>query len=123
MSELPSRVRVTGPPRVVRRGPRRSLAAQIDAQTELGDLYVSSLLRSQLRSALQVLAALALLGGGLPLLFVLAPGLSRVHVAGMPLPWVLLAVVVYPLLVGLGWFYVRQSERHEAEFTRAVEDR
>jgi hypothetical protein len=30
---------------------------------------------------------------------------------------------VYPVLVAVGWRYVRQSERNEAEFTRIVSRR
>ncbi len=39
----------------------------------------------------------------------------------MPLPWVLLGFAVYPVMFGLGWFYVRASERTERDFTDVVE--
>jgi hypothetical protein len=39
----------------------------------------------------------------------------------MPLPWVLLAVAVYPFLLLLGWLYVRAAERNERDFTEVVE--
>jgi hypothetical protein len=60
---------------------------------------------------------------GLPLLFATFPGLVRVHVLGMPLPWVLLAFAVYPLLLGLGWAYVRAAERNERDFADVVQRR
>ena len=82
---------------------------------------MSSLLRSQLRLALLVLAALAVLVAGLPLLFTVAPALVDVHVVGVPLPWLLLAGGVYPFLLLLGWLYVRAAERNEREFTHVVE--
>ena len=47
--------------------------------------------------------------------------MTRVHVLGMPLPWVLLAFAVYPVLLGLGWVYVRAAERNERYFTDVVE--
>ena len=52
----PQRVRVTSP----RAGrPRRtSIASEIDAQTELGEIYMRSLLRSQLRLALGIVLVL-----------------------------------------------------------------
>ena len=40
---------------------------------------------------------------------------------GMPLPWVLLAFVVYPFLLLLGWLYVRAAERNERDFAEVVE--
>jgi hypothetical protein len=37
------------------------------------------------------------------------------------LPWLLLGVLVYPAMLGLGWFYVRQAERNEHDFTDLVD--
>jgi hypothetical protein len=117
---VPERVRVTSPRRVGSRQTRTG-ASEIDAQTQLGELYMSSLLRSQGRLALTVLVALGVLVGGLPLLFTWAPALAEVELLGMPLPWVLLGFAVYPVMFGLGWIYVRASERTERDFTDVVE--
>lgn len=117
---VPERVRVTSPRRVGGRQTRTG-ASEIDAQTRLGELYMSSLLRSQGRLALTVLVALGVLVGGLPLLFTWAPALADVELLGMPLPWVLLGFAVYPVMFGLGWIYVRASERTERDFTDVVE--
>jgi hypothetical protein len=121
MTEPSRRVRVTSPRTAATRQRRMTGASEIDAQTDLGEVYMSSLLRSQLRLALLVLGALGVLVGGLPLLFTLLPGLGETHVLGMPLPWVLLAFAVYPLLLLLGWLYVRAAERNEHDFTEVVE--
>ena len=115
----PERVRVTGPPR------RRTPAARttdIDAETRLGGVYMGSLLREQLRLAIGVLAVLALTVGLLPLLFHVAPGLSDVHLLGLPLGWLLLGVAVYPWLLVLGWAYVRRAERNEDDFAELVSE-
>ena len=114
------RIRVTSPRRVGSRAVRTG-ASEIDAQTQLGELYMSSLLRSQGRLAIAVLVALGILVGGLPLLFTWVPSLADVEILGMPLPWVLLGFAVYPVMFGLGWFYVRASERTERDFTDVVE--
>jgi uncharacterized membrane protein YedE/YeeE len=95
--------------------------SEIDAQTRLGDVYMASLLRTQLRLAAVVLVVVAVLLAGLPLLFRLAPSLADVELVGIPLPWLLLAVLVYPFLFGLGWVYVRAAERNERAFTDVVE--
>ena len=42
------------------------------------------------------------------------------RVLGVPLPWLLLGVVVYPFLVLLGWLYVRRAERNERDFADLV---
>ncbi|GAW50287.1 MULTISPECIES: hypothetical protein [unclassified Nocardioides] len=118
-ADPPERVRVTGPPRRRTPGGRTT---DIDAETRLGDMYMGSLLREQLRLALGVLTVLALTVGVLPLLFHLVPGLSGVGVLGLPLGWLLLGVAVYPWLLALGWAYVRRAERNEDDFTELVSE-
>lgn len=116
----PRRVRVTGP----RTGAiRRRVAgtSEIDAQTQLGRIYMASLMRAQLRLAGMVLGSVAVLVAGLPIAFLLLPGPMAVEVLGMPLSWVFLAFAVYPVLFGLGWLYVRAAERTERDFADVVE--
>ena len=117
----PERVRVTGPSR--RRTGRRPLprSHQIDAETRLGEIYLGSLLREQLRLAALSLLVLAVAVGSLPLVFWLVPGLAEVRLWGVPLPWVLLGFAVYPFLVLVGWRYVRAAERNEDDFVDLVE--
>ncbi|MDP3893420.1 hypothetical protein [Nocardioides sp.] len=118
----PQRVRVTGPPR---RRPTRVAASrgrQIDAETRLGEIYLGSLLREQLRLAAGVLVTLAVGVGSLPLLFHLAPHLAQWRVLDIPLPWLLLGVLVYPFLALLGWLYIRAAERNERDFADLVEN-
>lgn len=117
--ERPQRVRVTGPPR--RQGPRPR-TGDIDEETRLGGVYLGSLLREQFFLALRIVAMLALLVGSLPLIFHLAPGLVDVAPLGMPLPWLLLGIVVYPVLVLLGWRYVRSAEANEIDFAELLNE-
>jgi hypothetical protein len=120
--ERPARVRVTSP-HTERRGsrPRRTAASEIDAQSELGEIYLAALLRSQLRLALGTILALAVSVGSLPIVFRLVPGLTSHHLFGMPVSWVVLAFACYPVLVLLAWRYVRAAERNEREFAHVVE--
>jgi hypothetical protein len=116
------RVRVTSPRTTsARRRTPPSAAREIDEQSQVGEVYLRSLLRTQLRLGLTVLLVLAVLVGGLPLAFWLLPGVMSTRVLGMPLAWGLLGFVVYPVLVLLGWWYVRAAERNEAAFTDVVE--
>jgi hypothetical protein len=116
----PRRVRVTSPRTTAARTRRVVPASEIDSRTRLGEVYLSSLLRAQLRLGLGVLAVVAGLVTGLPLLFRLFPHLGDTRFLGMPLPWVLLAFAVYPFLFLCGWVYVRRAERNERVFTAMV---
>lgn len=81
---------------------------------------MSSLIQSQLRLALAVIAGAAVVIGGLPLLFLLVPATRTFAIFGVPLPWLLLGVAVYPVVYVAARIYVRHAERIEAEFTEFV---
>lgn len=119
----PARVRVTSPRTSAARTRTVSIASEIDAQTRLGEVYITSLMRSQLRLALVIVAVLALTLGALPVLFHLVPAIGRLSVLGVPLPWLLLSVVAFGEILGLGWFYVRQAERNEDNFSDLLDGR
>lgn len=121
MSSRPQRVLVTSPRTRATRRPRRPVTREIDEQTGLGEVYMRSLVRSQLRLGLGVCAVLGVLVGGLPLLFGLVPELREARVGGLPLAWLLLAGLVYPVFVLCGWWYVRQAERNERDFADLVD--
>ena len=117
----PRRVRVTSPRTAAGRPRLVKVTSEIDAQTQLGEIYMSSLLRAQLRLAAIVIVALVVLVGGLPLSYWLFPDLVEVRFLGMPLAWVLLGFAVYPVLLAPGWIYVRAAERNERDFADIVE--
>ena len=118
----PRRVRVVSPrSRATRATTRRAVSHEIDEQTQIGEVYMSSLLRTQLRLAIGVCLLFAVLLGGLPLMLAVEPGLGDVHVAGVPLAWLLLGVLVHPAFIAAAWLYVRQAERNERDFADLVE--
>jgi hypothetical protein len=117
----PERQRITGSqPSYTRRRPVE-VEREIDEQTALGEVYMRSLMRAQLRLAIGVIATLALTLGALPLLFAVAPAAGRADIAGIPVPWLLLGFLVYPALIGVAVYYVRQAERNEREFAELVD--
>lgn len=118
----PARVRVTGPPRRRASGVRPTASREIDADSEIGAVYMSSLLGEQLRLAAGILVALVLTVGVLPLAFHLFPHLSDLRVVGVPVPWLFLGLLVYPWLLALGWVYVRRAEANERDFADLVAD-
>jgi hypothetical protein len=121
MTDRARRVAVTSPRTRPAARPHYPVTQEIDEQTRLGEVYMRSLIRSQLRLALFVCTALACLVGGLPLVFMLAPRLREARLLGVPLPWVLLAGLIYPMFVGCAWWYVRQAERTEHDFADLVD--
>lgn len=118
----PQRVRVTGPRRRTTARARSGDPAD-PAESPLAALYVRSLMRAQLASAARVVAVLVVTVGALPLAFRLLPGLTDVEVLGLPLPWVVLGVLVYPWLIVLGWWFVVRAERHERDYAALVAER
>lgn len=113
-----ARVRVTAP----RHGrPRRStVVAEIDEQTVVGDIYIRSLMRSQLRLAFGVLTLLLLTIGALPVVASVWPGLAGHRLLGVPLQWWVLGAGCYPVLLALALLYVRRAERNERAFGELV---
>lgn len=90
--------------------------------TGVGQLLRTSLIRSQLTVALWFAAAAGLSLGALPLIFALFPGIGRAEFLGLRVPWLLLGVLVYPFLLGLGWWHTRTAERVEQNFADHVQD-
>jgi small-conductance mechanosensitive channel len=120
-AEGPRRVRVTSPRTSAARRPAAPTGTrEIDEQTRLGEVYMHSLVHSQLRLALTVIAGAAVVLGSLPLLFALIPATRTLSVFSLPLPWLLLGIVVYPIIYVAARIYVRKAERIEAEFTEFV---
>lgn len=115
------RVRVTSPLTSAPAHVRRSVRQEIDESTGIGEIYMQSLIRSQLRAALTVALTLVLSVGALPLTFMAFDTVTEFRVLGVPAPWWILGVAVYPGLFGLGWVYIRQAERAERDFAELVQ--
>jgi hypothetical protein len=122
MSNPSRRVRITHPrTEAARRAPTRPAIREIDEQTQIGEVYMRSLVRSQRRLALLVCSLTGLLLAGIALLGGAAPGFARIHVLGIALPWLVLGVLIYPLMIGLAIYAVRHAERNERDFTHLVQ--
>jgi hypothetical protein len=106
-----------------RRAAARPALREIDEQTRIGEVYMTSLIRSQRRLAAVVCAGIALLLVGTALVGAFSSRFSELRVFGVPLPWVALGVLVYPALIALAWYAVRQADRNERAFTELVHRR
>lgn len=107
-----------------RKAAARPVRTVVDIQEDgaVGEVLRSELIASQLRVAL----GFALIGGIplglLPLLFYAFPHIGTIAIFGLRLPWLLLGVLVYPFLFGLGWWFTRAAERVEQDFADHVQD-
>lgn len=115
-----TRVRVTAPhasPGVPGRGGPRPLESREAAQdSEVGQVFVRSLIRSQLRLALVVAGGFLLILAAFPLVLVAVPGLADTRIAGIPFDWLLLGIGIYPVIGLSAWLYVRSAARNEARY-------
>ncbi|MGD9986270.1 hypothetical protein [Pseudonocardia sp.] len=68
---------------------------------------------AQLRLALVGLAGLALLLVGLPILLDAVPELIRPRLFGLPVSWLAVAVLPYPVLALMAWRQLCRAERVE----------
>lgn len=106
-----------------RRG-ARAVRSRVEVQehTEVGDALIRGLMRAQLGLAMR-LGGLTVVGlCAIPLVAALFPGLSEMAVFGIRLPWLVLGVGVYPLLLAVCWRYNRLADRNEQEFADLVDD-
>lgn len=95
--------------------------SEISNQTDVGRLLVRGLIRAQLAAALRIVGIAVLIFGSIPALLAVFPALGRVLVLGIPLPWLVLGVLAFPLLYLLGRVFARQAERNEREFAQMVQ--
>ena len=117
----PQRVRVTSSRRGATPMHARPVSRDLDEQTELGDVYLDGLMRAQLRLSVAVLALTAVGLAALPVTLTLVPATRTITVLGLPFPWLVLGVAVYPAAWFLARWYTRQAERIEQDFAEVVE--
>ena len=124
-----TRVRVTAP-RTTTPGSgvlpdARSAADSRDAaeESDAGQVFVRSLIRSQLRLAVVVAAGFLLILVAFPLMLGLVPGLAESTIVGLPFDWVLLGAGIYPVIGLSAWLYIRTAARNESRYRDLVGDK
>ncbi|AQA24608.1 hypothetical protein BTZ20_4798 [Rhodococcus sp. MTM3W5.2] len=95
---------------------------EVQEQTEVGDAMIRGLVRAQLGLALRLALLAAGLLSAVPLLIIAFPGLAEAEVLGIRLPWLVLGVLVYPVLLIVGRLYIGRAERNEQEFVDLADD-
>ncbi len=110
-----NRVRVSAPAGSMPGIPRRPEPDAAEA------FYVRSLIRSQLRLAVSVALGFLLLLVGLAVMVAAWPQIHDIRLATIPLPWWLLGVAVYPLILVSAFLFNRAAARNEAQYRSIVE--
>src|ERR1035438_916962 len=75
----------------------------------------SMVMHRQMTLSLRVASLFILLLFGLPLVNAYAPEVANQRVFGFTLTWLVLGVLVYPVAVVLSFYFVKSSDRIEAE--------
>ena len=115
-----TRVRVTAPRSAVRPAADSREAAE---ESEVGQVFVRSLIRSQLRLGIVVAGGFLLILVAFPVLLGLVPGLAAVRIAGIPFDWLLLGAGIYPVIGLSAWIFIRAAARNEARYRDLAEDK
>jgi hypothetical protein len=102
------------------RRPADHARSDLAEQTPVGEALVKGLVRAQLALALRMALVVVTALGSLPLLFAVAPAVGELRVLGIELPWLLLGLLSFPFLAGVGWAYVRWAERNEQDFIALI---
>lgn len=118
-SERPQRQRVVLAHRQGSRVVRTRV--EVQEQTQVGDVLVRGLVRAQLGLALRLMAVVVGTAAALPMINSLFPQLGALTVFGIRLNWLILAVLAYPLIYGVGRLYIRLAEQGERDFVRVVD--
>ena len=84
-------------------------------------ILVRSLIRAQLGLSLLCLAFALAVTASFPILCAVLPSIVHVTVLGLPLTLIALGVGVFPVILIIGAFYVRQAARLERQFSQLVE--
>ena len=109
----PRRVAVTSPQTRIALAGRHGPPARAPRLTAAELERAEQIRRRQLRRAVTALLAGAAFLVGVPLLLALVPALDDVRLLGVPLSWLAVAVLPWPVLAGLAWWQLRRAEDAE----------
>ena len=117
------RVVVTHPRTSTRRRPSRTSAPRdLREHTVRGEVLLTALRRSQMRLALALASVFMTTLALIPVLYRSSEWLRTAHFWTVPVIWLTLGALVFPLTIGLGLLYIRVSEYYEQQFIDLIED-
>ncbi|MBV8195850.1 MAG: hypothetical protein JOY80_10025 [Candidatus Dormibacteraeota bacterium] len=90
---------------------------ELEEHTDLGEIYLSALIRRHLRLSLITVAVFVVALCLQPLVATLWPVYGDLRLAGIPVSWIVLGIGSYPLMYLLAVNYTRRAEAIDDEFT------
>jgi hypothetical protein len=100
-----------------------TVSQEVAEHTAVGEVMVRSLIRSQLRLALVVsagfTASLLLCWGAVRWV----PAIADWRIVGIPVPWLVLGIGVYPIIGACAWLYVRAATKNELAYRDLVDEK
>ena len=109
----PRRVAVTSPQTRIALAGRRAPPARAPRLTPDELEVAERIRRRQLHRAVTALLVGAAFLVGLPLLLYLVPALGGVRLVGVPVSWLAVAVLPWPVLAAMAWWQLRRAEAVE----------
>ncbi|WP_026821210.1 hypothetical protein [Arthrobacter castelli] len=123
-ADKPARVRVTAPRSKATVAPARfPVAREVAEHSAVGDVFVRSLMRAQLRLALVVAGGFVLVLLSVPLLLAVFPVLADLSVLTIPVSWLILGALIYPFMCLCAWLFIRNAGRNESRYRDLVDGR
>ncbi|MEZ2371932.1 hypothetical protein [Arthrobacter sp. RCC_34] len=92
-------------------------------EDDAAQVYLRSLLRTQLRLALVVALGFLLIAATFSILLVWVPWLRDLSVLGVPFEWILLGAGLFPVILLSAVLYTRLAQRNEDRYRDLTEDR
>ncbi|WP_323961198.1 hypothetical protein GC088_05450 [Arthrobacter sp. JZ12] len=121
-AQKPARVRVTAPQSSTRPAASYPVTRELAEHSDVGELFLRSLIRSQFRLAAVVASGFLVILVGIPVLFAVFPIINTWTIGTVPVPWLLLGLGIYPLVIACGVLYIRSANRNEQRFRDLVNE-
>lgn len=86
------------------------------------DVYVRSLIRSQLRVGIVAAVSFALLLAAATAALAFVPEVRAATVGGIPIVWIVLGAGVYPVVLLVAVLFVRAADRNEKRYRSLAEE-
>ncbi len=94
---------------------------EVAEQTTYGAVFLNDLIRRQRALSVSVAVTFLIIILSLPLLNFWLRDLVSFELFGFPVSWLFLAILIYPLIWLLAFYFVSTADKYEEEFTNLVE--
>jgi len=93
---------------------------EVAEQTSYGTIFLDDLIKRQRALSLSVAITFLMVIFSFPLLNFFLPSLVAFEIFNFQISWLFLAILIYPLIWALAFYFVTTADKYEEEFTRLV---